>query len=160
MFSWQSRLKKLRSIHEFSSPDEHHFARLITTFGDHPESTACFALRRRDTGTLAGVFLFFSDIGGQSWHAHSFLVDEHVMKDFGTYLLFDQAIHFFGDKEVWFGGAPSGANGDGVFTFKKKFANSSRHAHILCVDLHEAELTKIRQTCMTSSWLPNYRNAM
>ncbi|MDQ7833316.1 MAG: hypothetical protein RDU30_16420 [Desulfovibrionaceae bacterium] len=158
MSHWQSRLKKLRSINAFSSPDEQHFARLITSFGSHPEDTACIALRRRDTGTLAGIFLFFSALGSQGWHAHSFLLEEGVLKDFGAYVLFDQAIALLGDTEVWFGGAPSGANGKGVFTFKQKFANCSGQAHILSVDLNDIRLKEVRSSCGTSRWLPDYRN--
>jgi len=157
MSMWQARLKKIRSINTFSSPDEQHFTRLITNFSGH-EDTACIALRWRETGTLAGIFLFFSALNRPSWHAHSFLLDERVLKDFGAYVLFDQAISILGDKEVWFGGAPSGANGKGVFTFKNRFANCSGQAHILCVDLNESKLKEVRSFCKISPWLPDYRN--
>lgn len=157
MSSWQCRLKKLRSITDSSAPDPRHFAGLIAAFRERTESNACVALRWRNSGALAGVFLFFSDLAGQSWHAHSFLLDDGALPDFGSYLLFDRAVKLLGDRMLWFGGAPAGANGNGVFTFKRRFANCTGQAHILSVDLNDAELTKIRSSHKTFPWLPNYR---
>lgn len=157
MAGWQRRVKELRSIADASSPDHAHFAGLIASFGGRNESTACIALRRHDSGALAGVFLFFSDLSKRSWHAHSFLVDAGALRDFGSYLLFDRAIEILGEQPVWFGGAPSGGNGDGVLAFKRRFANMTGQAHILSVDLNDAGLAKVRSDFRTYSWLPDYR---
>lgn len=154
---WQYRLKEWRSIADSSSPDSGHFAGLIEVFGRQKETNACVVLRRRDSGALAGVFLFFSDLSKRSWHAHSFLVDAGALRDFGSFLLFDRAIEILGDRTVWFGGAPSGGNGNGVFNFKRRFANFSGQAHILSVDLNDAELEKVRSNYRNFPWLPNYR---
>lgn len=157
MAVWQRRVKELRSIPDASSPDHAHFAGLIASFGGRNETTACVTLRRRDSGALAGVFLFFSDLAKRSWHAHSFLADAGALRDFGSYLLFDRAIEILGERPVWFGGAPSGGNGDGVFRFKRRFANVAGQAHILSVDLNDKGLEKVRADYRSYSWLPDYR---
>ncbi len=157
MAKWQCRLKKLRAISDSSSPDPKHFAGLIEAFGGRNGMNACIALRRRCSGALAGVFLFFPDLAGRSWHAHSFLVDDSALPDFGSYLLFDGALKLLGDRTIWFGGAPSTTNGNGVFVFKQRFANCTGQAHIISVDLDENELAKVRSSHKTFSWLPNYR---
>jgi hypothetical protein len=157
MAGWQRRVKELRSIADASSPDPAHFAGLIASFGGRNETTACVALRRRDAGTLAGVFLLFADLSKRSWHAHSFLMDPDALRDFGSYLLFDRTLEILGERPVWFGGAPSGGNGDGVFVFKRRFANVTGQAHILSVDLNDAGLAKVRSDFRTYSWLPDYR---
>ncbi len=157
MSGWQCRLKALRSIADASSPVPAHFSGLIAAFGGRNETSACVVLRRRDSGALTGVFLFFSDISGRSWHAHSFLVDAGALRDFGAYLLFDRAIDILGERPVWFGGAPSGENGMGVLTFKRRFANMTGQAQILSVDLQDAGLAKVRSNHRTFSWLPDYR---
>ncbi len=157
MSRWQDRLKKLRSINNLSSPNSQHFKQLIEVFGDRPEEAVCIALRWRGTEKLSGIFLFFSDSSDQSMHGHSFLVEKGALADFGSYLLFDQAISILGDRDIWFGGTPSGANGAGVFRFKQRFANCSSHAHIISVDLNRRNLKKIRSAYGVYSWLPNYR---
>lgn len=158
MSSWQSRLKSLRSIQPSSSPDWHHFAGLIATASSSPERIACITLRQRETGMLAGVFLLFAARDSGSWHAHSFLVDERSLADFGTYLLFDRAIELLGTHhDIWFGGAPFSPNGSGVFTFKNRFANCSAHAHMICVDLDDGELARLRASHGPFPWLPDYR---
>lgn len=154
---WQDRVKARRSIDEASSPDAGHFAGLIAAFANRPDEVACITLRWRKTGEMAGAFLFFADIGGSSWHAHSFLVDDAARAEFGTFCLFDAALDLLGDRELWFGGAPSGENGTGVFAFKQRFSNTSAEARILCVDLNEPALRRVRAASGVFSWLPNYR---
>lgn len=154
---WQARLKALRAIPDDSSPDAQHFARLVALFGAPAQDVACICLRWRGTGALAGAFLFFADGGGGSWHGHSFLLDEAALADYGAYLLFDQAIALLGEREIWFGGAPAGAKGSSLLTFKQRFANCTGTAHILCVDLAEAELGKVRASSGPFPWLPDYR---
>ncbi len=155
--TWQDRIKARRSIDHDSSPDAKHFAGLIEAFAGRPEDVVCLTLRWKQTGKLAGIFLLFADTGGGSWHAHSFLVDDDARSEFGTFYLFDAALDVLGDRVLWFGGAPSGRNGEGVFVFKQRFANVSAPARILCVDLNEAELKRVRSKVGPTPWLPNYR---
>ena len=155
--TWQDRIRARRSIDEASSPDAGHFAGLIAAYADRRDELACLTLRWRKTGEVAGAFLFFADVGGESWHAHSFLVDDAARAEFGTFCLFDAALDLLGDRDLWFGGAPSGENGAGVFAFKQRFSNASAEACILCVDLNEPALRHVRATSGVFPWLPNYR---
>lgn len=158
MAEWQRRLKALRGIPDVSSPDTAHFEGLIAAQLPGEFETAAVTLRWRIGGALAGVFLFVSSSKGASWHAHSFLVDPEALDRFGSYLLFDATVGLLGDRELWFGGAPAGPNGEGVFRFKQRFTNASRPAHIVSVDLATETLGKIRAQSGRFAWLPDYHD--
>lgn len=154
---WQDRIAVLRQIPRTSSPDSAHFKGLATAEHSENMETAAMTLRWRRSGNLAGVFLLFRGTDG-SWHAHSFLVEPEAMKSHGTHILFDQSVNQFGAQPIWFGGAPAGPSGQGVFQFKKRFSNISRPARIVSVDLDTHRLAKVRAEFGTHAWLPNYRN--
>ena len=159
MADFQNRLKALRDIPDASSPDADHFTQLIVKFSGSRDDVACMTLTRDGSHAVEGVFLLFASQGPcPSWHAHSLLVSRSVLADFGSYLLFDAAIEALGDRSIWFGGAPSGHNGPGVFHFKQRFSNHSQPAHILCVDLNGERLRDVRARFGPFAWLPDYRD--
>jgi len=155
---WQENVRNLRGIPHTSSPDAAHFAALTRSQPERFDALACITLRRRDGGALCGVFLAGQDGMNGSWHAHSALTDAAARADFGTYLLFDSVIEILNGQDIWFGGAPSGANGAGVFRFKQRFSNHSGTAHILSVDLVPGAVERLRTTLGRFSFLPDYRD--
>lgn len=157
MSVWQDQIAVLRQIPRSSSPDATHFNGLANAEHHGYIEIAAMTLRWRKTGRLAGVFLLLCGTDG-SWHGHSFLVDPEAIKNHGTYILFDQSIHQLGSQPIWFGGAPAGPNGQGVFQFKKRFSNVSRPASIVSLDLDPHGLAKVRAEFGTHAWLPDYRN--
>lgn len=158
MADWQKRLKALRAIPDVSSPDAAHFKCLIAAELPNEFETAAVTLRWRTGGEIAGVFLFVSSTGSASWHAHSFLVDPEAIERFGSYLLFDAAVAILGAGELWFGGAPAGPNGQGVFRFKQRFTNAFRLAHIVSIDIDPEALTEVRARSGRFAWLPDYHS--
>lgn len=158
MADWQKRLKALRGIPDQSSPDAAHFKCLIAAQLPNEFETAAVTLRWRTSGEIAGIFLFVSSSGSASWHAHSFLVAPEAIDQFGSYLLFDAALGILGAGEMWFGGAPAGPNGEGVFRFKQRFTNAFRSAHIISIDLDPKALTEVRAQSGRFAWLPDYHN--
>ncbi len=155
---WQENVRNFRGIPHTSSPDSAHFAALTKIQPQLIDALACITLRRRDDGALSGVFLAGQDGVNGSWHAHSALTDAAARANFGNYLLFDAVIEILNGQDIWFGGAPSGANGAGVFRFKQRFANRSSTAHILSVDLIPGAVKRLRATLGNFSFLPDYRD--
>lgn len=154
---WQNQLARLRGIPSISSPDVTHFNGLIRAGRLGDLDIAPVTLRWRRDKTIAGVFLLLAGEDG-TWHGHSFLVPPEALKDYGAFLLFDRAIRILGDRPIWFGGAPAGPNGQGVFRFKQRFSNASSPARIVSVDLDPPTLYRLRAKNGTHNWLPNYRN--
>jgi len=155
---WQERIRLRRNVPHISSPDAAHFAALAELPTPVKDAMACITLRRRKGGTLAGIFLTMQDTATGSWHAHSALSEEAAIREYGNYLLFDGAIEILKGQDLWFGGAPGGANGAGVFRFKQRFANHSAPAHIISVDLDSKRLDSLRAEYGCFDFLPNYRD--
>lgn len=154
---WQDRLAVLRQIPRVSSPDADHFESLVQAGMANRLDISAITLRWKRSGTIAGIFLLLAG-SDRSWHGHSFLVEPEAIKYHGTYLLFDRTIGFLGGRPLWFGGAPAGPNGQGVFQFKERFSNASSPARIVTIDLDHQALKRVRGTVGTFPWLPNYRN--
>ena len=155
---WQDRVRRRRSVPHISSPDAAHFAALTRLAPSLQPAVACITVRRRQGGALAGIFLAMQDLATGNWHAHSALSDEAAIPEFSNYLLFDGAIEALKGHDIWFGGAPGGANGSGVFRFKQRFANHSAPAHIVSVDLDSAGLDRLRAERGCFDFLPDYRD--
>lgn len=154
---WQDTLALLRQIPRISSPDRVHFESLIQLGMTGELDIAAMTLRWKRSGVIAGIFLLLAG-ADRSWHGHSFLVEPEAIKKNGTYLLFDTTITSLGDRPLWFGGAPAGPNGQGVFHFKERFSNASSPARILSIDLDPRALERVRSDGGTFAWLPDYRN--
>lgn len=152
--TWQERLARRRGIPAVSSPDAAHFRGISRL---EPGLT-CIELRDRAEGSLRGGLLlaFASDTG--AWHAHSCLVDDGVREAFGSFLLYDAALERLGDRPIYWGGQPSGANGAGVFRFKQRFSNASAMAHLMSIDIARHELDRLRASRPAYAWMPDYRN--
>ena len=154
---WQDSLALLRQIPRISSPDRVHFESLIQLGMTGELDIAAMTLRWKRSGVIAGIFLLLAG-ADQSWHGHSFLVEPEAIKNNGTYLLFDRTMTSLGDRPLWFGGAPAGPNGQGVFRFKERFSNASSPARIVSIDLDPRALDRVRSDGGTFAWLPDYRN--
>lgn len=154
---WQDDLAVLRQIPRISSPDRVHFESLIQLGMTGELDIAAMTLRWKRSGVIAGIFLLLAG-ADRSWHGHSFLVEPEAIKKNGTYLLFDRTMTSLGDRPLWFGGAPAGPNGQGVFHFKERFSNASSPARIVSIDLDPRALERVRSDVGTFAWLPNYRN--
>ena len=155
---WQERIRQRRGVPHVSSPDFAHFAALADIAPALGPSLACITLRQKQGGALAAIFLAMQDGRTGSWHAHSALSDEAAISEYCNYLLFDGAIDVLKGQDIWFGGAPGGPNGDGVFRFKQRFANHSAPARILSVDLDPARLDRLRAMTGRHDFLPDYRD--
>jgi hypothetical protein len=154
---WQDRLAVLRQIPRISSPDAGHFESLVQAGMTNQLDISAITLKWKRSGTIAGIFLLLAG-ADRSWHGHSFLVEPEAIKNHGTYLLFDRTIAFLGDRPIWFGGAPAGPKGQGVFQFKERFSNASSPARIVSIDLDPQALERVRANVGTFPWLPNYRD--
>jgi hypothetical protein len=157
IMNWQNKLRHHRGIPSISSPDLAHFQGLFN-MARQSEDVACFSLRWRDSGECCGVFLAGHDGMNGAWHAHTALVNDQARATFGMYLLFDSVLRAFADSDLWLGGAPSGPNGVGVYTFKQRFANFSAPAKVLCVELDPLGVSHLRAKHGTYAFVPNYRN--
>ncbi|MBD3770982.1 MAG: hypothetical protein IE925_12625 [Rhodobacterales bacterium] len=155
---WQERIRQRRNVPHISSPDAAHFTALANLPLRMKEGLACITLRRRQGGALAGIFLAMEDAETGNWHAHSALSEEAAIAEFGNYLLFDGAIDILKGQDLWFGGAPGGANGAGVFRFKQRFSNHAAPAHIVSVDLDSISLDRLRAERGHFDFLPDYRD--
>lgn len=154
---WQRRLSSYRNIPKISTPDANHFEGIIQLGMDKKLNVCPMTLRWKENGSLAGLFILLSGQDG-SWHAHSFLVKPEAISEHGAYLLFETTVKELWGKPIWFGGAPAGANGTGVFNFKKRFSNYSLPAHIVSIDLRPKDLDRIRNETGKFNWLPDYRD--
>lgn len=154
---WQDRLAVLRHIPRISSPDLAHFQSLVQAGMKNLLDISAMTLRWKRSGTIAGIFLLLAG-ADRTWHGHSFLVEPDAIKNHGTYMLFDRTITTLGDRPIWFGGAPAGPNGQGVFNFKERFSNASSPARIVSIDLDRQALERVRAQSGTFAWLPNYRD--
>ena len=155
---WQDQLHDYRQIPLQSSPNRAHFKALASAESCLSEKLGCITLRRQDSNALCGIFIALQDSQTGAWHAHSSLGNKQARADFGMYLLFDRALRYLRDADVWLGGAPGGGNGAGVFNFKRRFANSNASAHILSLDLAPAPLRRLRKKTGVFPYLPDYRN--
>jgi hypothetical protein len=157
---WQEEVRAFRRIPRQSSPDRAHFQHLADHAPALLAQLACVTLRWRKGGALCGMILAGQDRETGSWHAHSALSTAQARAAFGMYLLFDGFIRLLGIADIWFGGAPNGPVGGGVFRFKQRFANYMAPAHILSIDLSETGMKAMSQHFGTYPYLPNYRNPM
>ncbi|WP_349037881.1 hypothetical protein [Pseudotabrizicola sp. 4114] len=155
---WQDQLRDYRQIPLQSSPNRTHFKDLASAEFRLSKRLGCITLRRNDSNSLCGIFIALQDSQTGTWHAHSSLGNEQARANFGMYLLFDRALRYLRDADVWLGGAPGGNNGAGVFNFKRRFANSSAFAHILSLDLAPALLRRLRKKTGIFPYYPDYRN--
>lgn len=155
---WQNKLRTIRKVPQISSPDNLHFYALADIKSSLKNGIGCITLRHRGNGEMAGILLAIMDNSNNSWHAHSALTSDLARSHYGSYLLFHSFSTLLNGNKHWLGGQPGSSSGNGVFNFKRKFANKTENAHIISVDILPDHVENIRSLLGTYSYLPSYRN--
>jgi hypothetical protein len=115
-------------------------------------------LRDRLTDTACGALVLLRSDDPSGWHAHSALCSGEARLHFVLYLLFDLALDLCRDSPFWWDGQPSSAAGNGIWTFKSRFANDSAPVPLPSFDLDLDALSLIRAKEPLGPWLPDCRN--
>lgn len=109
-------------------------------------------------GREVGAFLVFAEAGDEI-HFHLTAGDERALRDDGMYAIFDFMIRTYGaTHDLYLGGTPAGANGEGVGRFKARFANGRRSTYLARAVLDARRCEQLVALFGEHRWFPPYRD--
>jgi len=104
------------------------------------------------------AFLVFAEAGDEI-HFHLTAGDEEALRGDGMYALFDHMIrNFASTHDLYLGGTPAGANGEGVGRFKARFANGRKPVSLARVILDPRQCEQLVARLGRHRWFPPYRD--